>query len=332
MTVAPPETKAELLFFCVPVTHGCHLPADDCFYLSPDKNSRGESLVQLYATPSGYIMRFPHVADFLLSPGEIVCQLCDPKFDYMVEICLLGHVLSYYLELSGVAAIHAGAVAVDERAVLFAADRTGGKSTLVASMVKAGFPLLADDIAALEERSGMVACRHGFPQLKLTSEQALRFAGHADGFPLVHPAFDKLSVPAQQVGKVAVAALPVARVYLLERHAFDTRVDHDVEVQIESVAAGEVLIQLVRYAFLAEVLEGHGGHGCFFRGDGNDHSAETGGLRASRFHRLARITRGVAVKRLRYPSGYDLLPQVHAAVLADLNLPSHVIAAAAMAR
>ncbi|MFC3285476.1 hypothetical protein [Litchfieldella rifensis] len=330
MTPAPLEEETELRFSCVLATHGRSLSADDCLYLSPEKNRYGESVVQLYAMSSGYLMRFPRVADFLINPGEITCQLYDLRLDYMVEICLLGHVLSYYLELSGIAAIHAGAVAIDNRAVLFAADRTGGKSTLVASMVEAGFPLLADDIAALEERSGTVACRHGFPQLKLTPEQALRFAGHADGFPLVHPAFSKLSVPAQQVGQVATVALPVARIYLLERRVRDAVVDHEAGVRLAPVAAGEALIQLVRHAFLAEVLDGHGSNNGFYRGD--DNGAEVGGLRASRFHRLAKITQNVPVKRLRYSSGYELLPQVHAAILTDLNLPSHAMSAAAMAR
>ncbi|GGX80251.1 hypothetical protein GCM10007160_04690 [Litchfieldella qijiaojingensis] len=313
MTAAPPEDDTQLLFTCLLVLHSRRLSAAECLYLSPSKNLYGESAVQIYATQSCFIMRFPRVADFVLNPGEITCELFDPECDYLVEVCLLGHVLAYYLELIGVAAMHAGAVAVGERAVLFVANRTGGKSTLVASMVAAGCPLLADDIAALEVQNDVVVCRHGFPQLKLTPEQAIRFAGHSDGFPLVHPAFSKLNVPAEKVGAVSTVSLPLTCVYLLQRS------DRSAEIQITPVSAGEALIQLIRHAFLAEALGGHGSWSGFAGDEIGDNGVNGGGLSASRFYHLAEIAQGVSVKRLRYPSGYDQLPQVHAAIFADLD-------------
>lgn len=306
MTLAPPEATPELHFHCA---LGTQPPAPpDLLYASPELNRLGESVVQLYATPDGVLMRFPRVADFRLSPGEIDCRLVDPDLAFMIDICLLGHVMAYYLELSGVSAIHAGAVACGGQAVLFAADRTGGKSTLVASAVAAGLALLADDIAALELRGDAVWCRPGFPQMKLTPEQAQRFAGGAEGFGLVHPSFAKLSVPAERLGSIAKAPLPLARIYLVERRAEAA----DGSVSIEPVAPGEALIQLVRHSFLAELLDGHAAHPGF---------GGTGSLHAQRFHRLAALARAVAVRRLCYPSGYQHLPAVHAAVRADLAAP-----------
>lgn len=306
MTLAPPEATPELHFRCA---LGTQPPAPpDLLYASPEHNRLGESVVQLYAMPHGVLMRFPRVADFRLSPGEIDCRLADPDLAFMIDICLLGHVMAYYLELSGVAALHAGAVAWGGQAVLFAADRTGGKSTLVASAVAAGLALLADDIAALELRGGAVWCRPGFPQMKLTPEQAQRFAGGAEGFGLVHPSFAKLNVPAERVGSLATAPLPLARIYLVERRAEAA----DASVSIEPVAPGEALIQLVRHSFLAELLDGHAAHPGF---------AGMDSLHTQRFHRLAALARAVAVRRLCYPSGYQHLPAVHAAVRADLAAP-----------
>lgn len=320
MTIAPSDARPELRFRCEVGADGREPSAQDGLYRSSEKNRFGESVVQIYATATGVLMRFPRVADFRLSPGEISCRLMDPDLGFMVDVCLLGHVMAYYLELSGVAAIHAGAVACGGRAVLFAADRTGGKSTLVASMVEAGFPLLADDIAALDPRDGAVTCRHAFPQLKLTDEQARRFAGSAEGFDRVHPSFAKLSVPADRVGGVVTGSLPVARLYLLERCALDGEAEHDAAVSVKPVAPGEALVQLVRHSFLAELLAGHadwrglaGGGWCGPSGEGG------GSLRTARFYRLAGIVRAVEVKRLCYPSGYQHLPDIHAAVLADLE-------------
>lgn len=322
MTAALPEAETDLLFTCRLVAHSYSTPTNDCLYLSPAKNRYGESALQVFALKFGFILHFPRIADFILRSGEITCELFDPKLNCMIEICLLGHVMSYYLEASGVAALHAGAVAIGDRAVLFVADRTGGKSTLVASMVQAGFPLIADDIAALESINGTVVCRHGFPQLKLTPEQALRFAGRANGFPLVHPDFSKLSVPASEVGSVAAASLPVSCVYLLERRTDGYDGDDSApRIQIEPVLTGDALTQLVRHSFLANIVERRGALSDFSCGDGR---SGRGGeeWHISRFHRLAKMAQGVSVKRLYYPSGYKKLPQVHAAILEDVKRSS----------
>ncbi len=317
MAAAPPAqcggAQAELRFTCAVTAGSCAPAAEQCIYTSPYKNSFGESALQLYADHSSRLMRFPGVADFVLTPGEIACELCDPELDYMVEIYLLGHVFSYYLELWGLPAIHAAAVAAGGQAVLFAADRSAGKSSVVASMLQSGFALLTDDIAALEPGNAAVSCRRAFPQVKLTPEQARLFAGATGGYGLVHPAFNKLSVPAGALGTFAPAALPVAAIYLLERRTPGTEPPGaggaaETGIELQPLSPGEALVQLVRTSFLAEILDGAGRLADFAGGD----------MRVGRFHRLAQIAQTVPVKRLRYPSGYELLPQVHAAVLADL--------------
>ncbi|MFQ3788168.1 hypothetical protein [Halomonas sp. A29] len=309
LTVAPATAACDLYFLCVQAGDDTVPSADDVLYLSREKNWCGEHVLEIYVTAEGSLMRFPGVADFLVSPGRIVCRLHDAELGFMVDLCLLGHVLSYYLEMTGVSALHAGVVAHDGQAVLFAADRQGGKSTLVASLVAAGFPLLADDIAALEPCEAGVLCRHAFPQLKLTPQQARRFVGADEGFDLVHPDFPKLSVPADRVGSIARESLQVARIYLLERRAPE---DSDVTIRMEPLGAGESLIQLVRHSFLAEVLGE-----CKAAAGGNGGEQEE--VIRMRFNRLAAIARAVVVKRLCYPSGYQYLPEVHRAVLADLG-------------
>lgn len=318
MTPAPPGRAHDLQFQLVQVAEPQTFEPVTCLFQSAEKNRFGESSVQGYALPTGIVMRFPRIADFWLCPGKIHCELHDPSLEFMVEICLLGHVMAYYLELSGLAALHAGAVVHGEKAVLFAADRTGGKSTMVASLVKEGFPLLADDISALTAHEGTVYCRHGFPQMKLTPEQVERFVGDFDDFPLVHPSFAKLSVPASRVGEVQSTTLPVACIYLLERGLPGKPAGGAERVRIEPVAAGEAMIQLVRHAFLVQLLDAH----AHCRLLGQAHSSAKQGLKASRFHLLARITQSVPVKRLCYPSGYEYLPAVHRAIEADLAKPA----------
>lgn len=290
--------EPDLYFYCEVDVEQRELPESDCIYRSLSVNRFGESIEQLYACDSGWIMRFPRVADFTVKSGSITCLLRDPALEYMVEICLLGHVMSYYLELSGVIALHAGAVGFGGTAVLFTGNRTAGKSTLVSSLVSQGFSLLADDISALSENAGRVTCRRGFPQLKLTPEQARIFVGHADDFPLVHPSFKKLSVPASAVGTFSESPLPVSRLYLLERDTIapSTR---ESSIHLEEVPFSEAFIQLIRHTFLTDIID-------------------KTQLRSERFSHLTRIVRAVPIKRLRYPSGYGVLPDVRGIIEADL--------------
>jgi hypothetical protein len=57
---------------------------------------------------------------------------------------------------SWLALLHAGAVATPAGCLLLSGDSGAGKSSLLAGLVHAGFPFIADDIVPLEERSGLV--------------------------------------------------------------------------------------------------------------------------------------------------------------------------------
>jgi Coenzyme PQQ synthesis protein D (PqqD) len=56
---------------------------------------------------------------------------------------------------SWLALLHAGAVATPAGCLLLSGDSGAGKSSLLAGLVHAGFPFVADDIVPLEERSGL---------------------------------------------------------------------------------------------------------------------------------------------------------------------------------
>ena len=277
-------------------------PETDRIYASRGKNPEGESGVELYATADRYVMRFPGVADFMVAPSSIDCRLVATESPYLVDICLLGYVLTFYAESLGISAIHAGAVEIGGRAVLFSADSTGGKSTIVASFVAAGAPLLADDIAALELEAGRAICHRSYPQFRMTDEQVASFVrpqpgsslARTDEFDIIHPDFPKVGVPAERVGTFGERSLPLAAVYLLQREAQNAG-----PVTVESVAPTEALMHLIRNSFLAELVD----------------ATE---LRSGRLARLSRVVSSVPVRRLRYPTGYDILPDVHRVVRRDL--------------
>ena len=289
------DRPADLRFERILVERPRDLDPATQVYACDELNELGESTVSLFLRDENDVMRFPRVADFIIRADAITCELLNPEYEFMVDICLLGHVFGYFLERSNITAVHAASIAINGQAALFIANRGGGKSTLAASFLRAGFPLISDDISPLENRDGALICRRAYPQIKLTPEQAAEFMSVPREFPLVHPAFRKQSVPVSAIGTFAPHPLPVGAVYLLDR-----RQDATGTVQIEPVSPGEGLIELIKNSFVTEITEATP-------------------LRESRMQRLGQLLRIVQVKRLQYPTSFERLPEVHQAVLRDLK-------------
>ena len=80
---------------------------------------------------------------------------------------LLGPIFGFVLRLRGVVSLHASAVAVADRAVVLVGPCGAGKSTTAAALARLGFPVLSDNIVALEERGGSLIVHPGNARLSL---------------------------------------------------------------------------------------------------------------------------------------------------------------------
>ena len=72
--------------------------------------------------------------------------------------------LSHLLGHRGFSLLHAGALVADGRAVLVLGDTGSGKSTLALTAVRAGWPVLADDLVAVRPAGGGTLVAAGFPR------------------------------------------------------------------------------------------------------------------------------------------------------------------------
>ncbi len=132
--------------------------------------------------------------------GRDLTRTVSPN-EARVEL-LTAMLTSCYPALQIMAMIHAGVVAKENKAVLLPATTQGGKSTLTAALVHAGFRFLSDDTAAIDGPSGRV---HPFP---------LGLSLRTGSWPIVERMFPELrDVPALCLPHetVKVMALPLAR-------------------------------------------------------------------------------------------------------------------------
>jgi hypothetical protein len=239
------------------------------------------------------VVRIANDADHYVWPDRIVCHLHDPSLTWLVEIQLLGMVLALWLERRGTPTLHASTVVVDGAAVAFLGTKGGGKTTAATALVAAGHPLLVDDLLALELTGREVLAHPGYPMLRLWPEQADHFVGSHDDLPLVHPSFTKRRVTVGDgFGSHRTTPAPLRRIYLPVRQ-------DGGEVIIEQIPSREALIETVRNSFLHDAVHSFG-------------------LAGPRLPMLAEVLRHASVRRVTYPSGFDRLPDLVAAIEADL--------------
>lgn len=269
------------------------LDAATCVLDLPLGGPDGAASISFHRLDGFDVVRIADDADHYLWPDRIVCHLHDPALSWLVEIQLLGMVLALWLELRGTPTLHASTAVVGGSAVGFLGTKGGGKTTAATALVAAGHPLLVDDLLALELTGEDVLAQPGYPMLRLWPEQADHFLGAHESLPLVHPAFTKRRVPVGEgFGSHHVTAAPLRRIYLPVRR-------DGGDVVIETIPSREALIETVRHSFLQDAVHGFG-------------------LAGSRLAMLAEVLRHASVRRVTYPSGFDRLPELVAAIEADV--------------
>ncbi len=254
-------------------------------YSSPWRDEEGESIAYLDRFPAMEILRFSGIADFHLEPGRITGDLLDQNRPDLMELRLLGPVLSYWLERLGIPMLHAAAIRVNAGAVGFIAHSGGGKSSLTAALLQAGASLLTDDLLPVEEREGGFLARPGYPQMRMEPDSARHFLGTVDGLAAISPDDSKLHVP---VDAFCDTATPLSALYVIERHPGPP--------EILPLTRRQAVIELVRHSF-------------------SPYLVEAAGLQPRRLDLFSRLVRQVPVQRLLCPAGLEHLPQVAAAIL-----------------
>lgn len=287
------------LVFGLEASSGSLLREEDSVYRSRRQTAEGEPAVHLYRLADREVLRFSGVVDFHLWPDRITGHSTAPDREPLIEIHLLGPVLSYCLERRGLSMLHASAVAAGGRAGGFLSTHGGGKSGLVAALLQTGGALLTDDILPVEdmEEKGTFLGRPGYPQMRMWPDEASHFLGHFEDLPLVHPDLTKrrVAVGPGGFGSFHASPLTLSCLYLLDRQT-----SRAAPIEIHPISPRDALIELLRHSFTPLLVE-------------------AAGLQPARFDRLARLVRQVPVRRLRYPSGFDLLPRVAEAVRRDLE-------------
>lgn len=220
--------------------------------------------------------------------------------------------LSYMMRLRIPANLHGGAVGMAGKAVAFVGEKGMGKSTLTAALIGAGYPMLTDDHVALwprdhqggNQRGSGFWVEPGAPRLRLWPASLPVLAmqhDEAEDLPSVYTFIEKrikhLRLPtAAQPGEFQPEALPLGAIYLLQ-----PRDPARAAPAIEPLPAKAALHELWtrRYSPISVSPE---------------HAAAELAV-------LAQVAQQTRICYLHRPDGLETLPQVIAAMRADVGAP-----------
>lgn len=253
-----------------------------------DIRGYGKGAVELYRGSNGFILLFPRIAAFELFGSVITVRPLFEDVQPLIEICLLGHVLSFWLELSGLCMLHASAVGMKGRAIAFVAGSHRGKTTMASACLAAGYQLISDDILPIvlgAEPNARVMAGPSFPVLKLGQVQADLLGIDIEQFPKVHPSFPKRRVPVHAIAREYVSGpAPLAALLRLDRTA-----DGGC-ISLERSNASQGLFTILQHRFSAELIEAQD-------------------RRSNRMLHLSRLANEVAVYRFSIPDDLSRLPE-----------------------
>ena len=158
--------------------------------------------------------RVPDVGRFLMRNGcELFYETADDHDPGVLPLYLSGICFVTLLQQRGGVVLHASAVNVRGRAMLFCGASGAGKSTLAALLSDAGYPLLNDDVCSLtRDRDGRFVATPDGRMLKLWSASLNHLHQPARGAEIIGRTDKFYALPANSDR----TARPVGGIYMLE--------------------------------------------------------------------------------------------------------------------
>lgn len=256
----------------------------------------GTEFFAMYGFGSHYLLRWKYLADFQIARDGswIDCYPWQSASWADIRPFFLGRVLPLALNLQGVVTLHSSAVLLPQGAVAFVAESGTGKSTLASLFGCAGHTLITDDVLAVAEDSSGFSAAFGSPQVRLT-EESLDFLAPKLGLSVaLERDYDKMRLTVGDRDNAGISThFPLRTVYIAGRR----RDENSPGIQIDVLPPKMALPVLMKYVTNIALFE-------------PDHLAR-------QFSSIGRLVQRVPVKRIEYPTGLELLPQVCEAILHD---------------
>ncbi len=160
-----------------------------------------------------FLLHFPGVLRALIQGGRSMRIQVEPGHDPAdLVLYLLGTCFAVILQQRGRVVLHASAVAVRGRAMLFCGQSGAGKSTIAALLERRGYPLLNDDVCNVSVQGGNYVVYPDGRMLKLWAESMAHLQKPGSAEARVRRDLDKFYAAPERID---FTPRPVGGVYIL---------------------------------------------------------------------------------------------------------------------
>ena len=177
----------------------------------------GETVGGLQVAGDQALLTVAGTGRYLVRGGREILVDPDPEgSERNLRLFLLGSALGILCHQRGLLPLHANAIVVGDGACAFAGPSGAGKSTLAAYFVRAGYPVLCDDVCVVNlDRPETPVAWPGLPRLKLWGDASAAFGHDVSRLDRVIEGMDKFHVPLPASGDAR--PVPLRRLYVLGR-------------------------------------------------------------------------------------------------------------------
>ncbi len=260
------------------------------------KDPDGEVCISIAKLSDGYLLRFPELADIVLSRSGDTLRYF-PQADVPVESIrhiLLDQMIPRILGQRGRLVLHAAAVIMPQgQAIAFLGASGMGKSTLASSFHQNGARLITDDCLLLDEREKQLIAIPNYYGLRLFDDSATAlFGDQPTRSPVAHyTSKSRLRLPANRQPEPE-AGRRLNAIFLLA----DADDNNEQEaVHIHPIKGANELMAMIEQTFTLDL---------------SDKS-----LVAHQFKNMGRLlTSKVRIYRLEYPRKHEMLPLVRSRI------------------
>lgn len=228
--------------------------AEELSYVSADIDASGEPLLKISKVGNGAFVRLTYAdgTRFWLDRERAHVWATWPS-ELSLESTVsyvLGPVLGVLLRLRGVTCLHASAVSIGDRGVVFVGQTGTGKSTTAAAFARRGYGVISDDIVALAESEGAFYLMPAYPHLYLWPESVQMLYNSPEALPRLLPHVDKRRMSLGEGGtRFENRCLPLGAIYVLgERRP-------DPAPYVEVMRPQSALLALVADTYANKILD-----------------------------------------------------------------------------
>lgn len=222
----------------------------------------------------------------ILPDRRIVSRVCPGLPPHTIDHFLRDQVAPRVLAHEGRFVLHSGGVRVEDCAILLMGATGRGKSTLAASLDRAGYPLLGDD-AMIVDRADRPSARAVYPSLRLLPDSiaALYSAPVATSAIAHYSPKQRVALPDVEEAR----PLPIRAIFVIAEPPGKD------QISIARMNPSHACMALVENSFALDPADLEQARG--------------------RLNHASRLAARVPIFEIAYPRAFDRLPEVHAALL-----------------